>query len=177
MSRNRFLAEAYSTRCSRIILFVSLWGNYLCRCSTSTARAMRWNIQFQNPACCVFKIREIRQPSCHGQIDVATVSSPRLEQRGSLKSPHPNLSGAMTCAVAALPQREQCDATYNFKILRVASSKSMKSDSQVATDRLMSRNRFLAEASATRCSGITLFVSLRGNDLCRCSTSTARAMR
>jgi len=107
----------------------------------------------------------------------ATVSWPRLAQRGALESLYKYLSGAITCAAAALPQREQCDGTYNFKILREASSKSMKSDSQVATDRSLVRNRFLAEAYSTRFSGIISLVSFRRNDLCRCSTSTARAMR
>ena len=100
-----------------------------------------------------------------------------IAQRCALEAPHSYLSGAMTCAVAALAQHEQWDRTYIFsKSQRDGTSKLVKSVSHFATDRSLSRNQFMAGDCATVSFESTSFASFQRIHLYRCSTCTAQAM-
>jgi len=65
LSRNHSLAEACATTCPEITSLLSFRSSNLCRCSTCTARAMRWDIYSRNACVLRPKNSENGQPLCN----------------------------------------------------------------------------------------------------------------
>ena len=69
LSRNHFMPEACATTCPGINSLLFFRSSNLCRCSTCTARAMRWDIHYRNP--CVLHPKKNVKTDSHFATDMS----------------------------------------------------------------------------------------------------------